>query len=146
DSGQISDRRRLVPISPEQVGGGAEGLLTIKRPRPPASTACRRGLERHFACFLHRSLNISIESPTPVPKLLCINRCINGRKTMTDLTGKRARVTGGSRGIGAAIAQALADNGADVAFTYQNSAARAEAVKNGIEGRGRKAVAIQADS
>lgn len=65
---------------------------------------------------------------------------------MTDLTGKRALVTGGSRGIGAAIAQALADNGADVAFTYQNSAARAEAVKTEIEGRGRKSVAIQADS
>lgn len=65
---------------------------------------------------------------------------------MIDLSGKRALVTGGSRGIGAAIALALADNGADVAFTYQNSAARAEAVKATIESRGRKAVAIQADS
>src|SRR5690606_19928583 len=65
---------------------------------------------------------------------------------MIDLHGKRALVTGGSRGIGAAIALALAESGADVAFTYQNSAARAEVVKTSIEGKGRKAIAIQADS
>jgi 3-oxoacyl-[acyl-carrier protein] reductase len=65
---------------------------------------------------------------------------------MIDLSGKRALVTGGSRGIGAAIALALAENGADVAFTYQHSAAKAEAVANSIAGAGRRAVAIQADS
>jgi len=65
---------------------------------------------------------------------------------MIDLTGKRALVTGGSRGIGAAIAVALAENGADVAFTYQQSAARADAVVQSIERVGRRAVAIQADS
>jgi 3-oxoacyl-[acyl-carrier protein] reductase len=42
-------------------------------------------------------------------------------KQMIDLNGKRALVTGASRGIGAAIAWALAENGADVAFTYQRS-------------------------
>ena len=46
---------------------------------------------------------------------------------MIDLSGKRALVSGGSRGIGAAIAQTLAEAGADVAFTYQASAERAEA-------------------
>lgn len=53
---------------------------------------------------------------------------------MIDLSGKRALVTGGSRGIGAAIAVALADNGADVAFTYQRSAEAAfgELDPNGI--------------
>ncbi|MDQ8027734.1 MAG: SDR family oxidoreductase [Brevundimonas sp.] len=65
---------------------------------------------------------------------------------MIDLNGKRALVTGGSRGIGAAIALALAENGADVAFTYANAAKRAQGVKSQIEAKGRKAVAIQADS
>jgi NAD(P)-dependent dehydrogenase (short-subunit alcohol dehydrogenase family) len=65
---------------------------------------------------------------------------------MVDLNGKRALVTGGSRGIGAAIALALAENGADVAFTYQHSSGKAEAVAESIAGKGRRAIAIQADS
>lgn len=65
---------------------------------------------------------------------------------MIDLNGKRALVTGGSRGIGAAIALALAENGADVAFTYQRSVEKAEAVVRSIGRTGRRAVAIQADS
>lgn len=65
---------------------------------------------------------------------------------MQELSGKRALVTGGSRGIGAAIAIALADKGADVAITYERSAERAAAVIADIEKQGRKAVAIQADS
>jgi NAD(P)-dependent dehydrogenase (short-subunit alcohol dehydrogenase family) len=65
---------------------------------------------------------------------------------MIDLKGKRALVTGGSRGIGAAIALVLAENGADVAFTYQNSTEKAQAAAKSIENAGRRAVAIQADS
>jgi NAD(P)-dependent dehydrogenase (short-subunit alcohol dehydrogenase family) len=65
---------------------------------------------------------------------------------MSELHGKRALVTGGSRGIGAAIALALAAKGADVAITYERSAERAADVVRGIEGEGRKALAIQADS
>ncbi len=65
---------------------------------------------------------------------------------MIDLLGKRALVTGGSRGIGAAIVEALAENGADVAFTYQRSIEKAAVVTRSIKARGRKAVAIQADS
>lgn len=65
---------------------------------------------------------------------------------MIDLSGKRALVTGGSRGIGAAIAVVLADNGADVAFTYQRSADGAGATRTSIESKGRRAVDIQADS
>ncbi|WSH65525.1 SDR family oxidoreductase [Rhizobium ruizarguesonis] len=65
---------------------------------------------------------------------------------MTELAGKRALVTGGSRGIGAAIALALADKGADVAITYERSADRAAEVVRAIEGKGGKALAIQADS
>lgn len=65
---------------------------------------------------------------------------------MTDLTGKRALVTGASRGIGAAIALALAERGADVAITYERSADKAGEVVHAIESKGRRGVAIQADS
>jgi 3-oxoacyl-[acyl-carrier protein] reductase len=66
-------------------------------------------------------------------------------QTMT-LTGKRALVTGASRGIGASIAKALAAEGADVAITYEKSAESAAEVVAAIKAKGRKAVAIQADS
>lgn len=65
---------------------------------------------------------------------------------MTELTGKRALVTGASRGIGAAIAVALAEKGADVAITYAHSTDRAAKVVELIKSKGRAAVAIQADS
>lgn len=47
---------------------------------------------------------------------------------MTELRGRRALVTGGSRGIGAAIAVALAQRGADVATSYERAADRAQEV------------------
>jgi 3-oxoacyl-[acyl-carrier protein] reductase len=62
------------------------------------------------------------------------------------LAGKRALVTGASRGIGAAIAKALAAEGADVAITYEKSAEAAATVVSAIKAAGRKGVAIQADS
>jgi len=65
---------------------------------------------------------------------------------MSRLAGKRALVTGGSRGIGAAIARRLAAEGADVALTYERSADKAAAVVKEIEALGRKGFAIAADS
>lgn len=61
------------------------------------------------------------------------------------LQGKVALVTGGSRGLGAATARALAAAGADVAITYVSSAAAAAGVAAEIEANGVRAAAIQAD-
>ncbi|GAA5520508.1 3-oxoacyl-[acyl-carrier-protein] reductase [Aliifodinibius salicampi] len=62
------------------------------------------------------------------------------------LEGKTALVTGGSRGIGRAIALVLADLGADVAITYAHSVDAANEVKEDIESKGRRAKALQADA
>lgn len=65
---------------------------------------------------------------------------------MTALTGRRALVTGGSRGIGAEIVRRLAADGAAVAFTYGASTVEAEKLAAEIAADGGTAVAIQADS
>jgi 3-oxoacyl-[acyl-carrier protein] reductase len=64
---------------------------------------------------------------------------------MNTLKGKRALVTGASRGIGAAIAKALAAEGASVAITYERSEEKALAVVREIEAGGGKAVAFAAN-
>jgi NAD(P)-dependent dehydrogenase (short-subunit alcohol dehydrogenase family) len=65
---------------------------------------------------------------------------------VNDLSGRVALVTGGSRGIGAAVAMRLARDGADVALTYLAAAERAAEVVREIERLGRRGLALQADS
>jgi 3-oxoacyl-[acyl-carrier protein] reductase len=65
---------------------------------------------------------------------------------MTTLNGKVALVTGGGRGIGAAIVRRLAAEGADVALTYERDAERAAMVGKQVEAAGRRALVLAADS
>jgi 3-oxoacyl-[acyl-carrier protein] reductase len=62
-----------------------------------------------------------------------------------DLTGKHAVVTGGSRGLGRAIALRLATQGADVALSYHGNQAAAQATAAAVEALGRRAIAVQGD-
>ena len=65
---------------------------------------------------------------------------------MTNLQGRRALVTGASRGIGAEIVRRLAADGASVAFTYGRSSAEAEKLVAEVTADGGKVVSLQADS
>ncbi|MBP2406282.1 SDR family oxidoreductase [Streptomyces syringium] len=62
------------------------------------------------------------------------------------MNGKAVLVTGGSRGIGAAIALAMAEAGADVAITYTADEAAAKEVVRRVEAIGRRGVAVRADA
>ena len=64
---------------------------------------------------------------------------------MIDLSGRTAVVTGGSRGIGRAIVLRLAQQGADVVFSYRGNAAAAAETVAAVEALGRKALAYQGD-
>jgi NAD(P)-dependent dehydrogenase (short-subunit alcohol dehydrogenase family) len=84
--------------------------------------------------------------PLPIKATYLYRSLQKGKNMGRELTGKRALVTGASRGIGAGIALALAAKGADVAITYERSAERAAELVRSIEAQGRRALAIQADS
>ncbi|WP_246849211.1 SDR family NAD(P)-dependent oxidoreductase [Rubellimicrobium arenae] len=70
---------------------------------------------------------------------------IDSYRGLFNLAGKRAIVTGGSRGIGKALAEGLAAYGANVAIVVQSSVDRAEAVASEIRAAGRQAMVVQAD-
>jgi 3-oxoacyl-[acyl-carrier protein] reductase len=76
---------------------------------------------------------------------LCIRAFKRKSFNMRDLKNRVALVTGGSRGIGAGIAVALARAGADVGVNYRENADAAAAVCREISGIGRKALAVRAD-
>src|SRR4051812_25948251 len=83
----------------------------------------------------------------PVPHSRQLHRPgSRGLDRMNELVGKKAMVTGGSRGIGAATAIALAEKGADVVITYNASADAAARVVKEIESLGRRAVALAVDA
>jgi 3-oxoacyl-[acyl-carrier protein] reductase len=70
----------------------------------------------------------------------------SGERMGDGLAGKVALVTGGSRGIGAAIVEDLAAHGVEVAFTFHTQRERAEEVRRKVEAMGVRALAIQADA
>jgi 3-oxoacyl-[acyl-carrier protein] reductase len=65
--------------------------------------------------------------------------------TIENLTGKVALITGASRGIGAAVAQLLAERGADIVINYRSKGSRAEEVADNIVAIGGRAILAQAD-
>src|SRR4051812_42595786 len=74
-----------------------------------------------------------------------LTTCMKQEASMADLAGKAALVTGAQQGIGAAIAIALAREGADVAINYLDGLAEAEAVAAAIRATGQRAVLVPGD-
>src|SRR5438309_1757767 len=98
--------------------------------------------------WVNKSLDTLLSSVEFYTRRYIINQQTSlRRKTMTrKLEGKIALITGGSRGIGAAIAKRLSADGAKVAITYTKGADAAALVVKEIERDGGKAIAIQADA
>jgi 3-oxoacyl-[acyl-carrier protein] reductase len=84
--------------------------------------------------------------PSNAPQVNCLSAAAFWRHAQViNLTGKSAVVTGGSRGIGRAIALRLATQGADVAFSYRGNSEAAEETASSIKELGRQALPVQAD-
>src|SRR2546430_176175 len=82
----------------------------------------------------------------PVPGTAAYDIHTRSHTMTNNLTGKVALVTGGSRGIGAAIAKRLARDGAAVAITYAHAQQKADEVVHAIEAGGGRGPALRADS
>src|SRR5579883_2558745 len=113
-----------------------------------ASPEDRRGIAAPaLSCLKPRRAACGVLQPILVRS---IKTTEGGKTIMADATkklaGKVALVTGGSRGIGAAVARRLASEGAAVAVTYNASPGKADEVVRGIRDGGGKAIAIKAES
>jgi NAD(P)-dependent dehydrogenase (short-subunit alcohol dehydrogenase family) len=85
------------------------------------------------------------DSSTPVAEGRVEPWC-NGTMIQVDLTGRRAIVTGGGRGIGRALALGLAQNGAELAIVFHQNTEAAEQTASAVRALGRRAIAVRADT
>ncbi len=135
-SGTRPSRRRR-----SQPGGRARsiaGRLGFGRP-DPGRARCGHGPARRTRCRRAARRRRAGRAGA------CPPRPQDRDPGVIDLSGKSAVVTGGSRGLGRAIALRLARQGADVAFSYRGNEVAADETASGIEEAGRKALAVQAD-
>ena len=122
-----------------------------RQPDPDKALAEVRSVRLMTGAELHRLFpSATFENErmllSPSPSSSSMAGTYRRSQPMIDLTGKSALVTGGSRGIGRAIALRLATQGADVAITYKGNATAAADTVAAVEALGRRALAVQGDA
>jgi 3-oxoacyl-[acyl-carrier protein] reductase len=139
------------------IQSGLRAKRFLSRVASDRSQIARRAKEKEKVSRRHLTSNTDVHiNPVVVQRqAMTLWNPLNGeshvhsierRRIMPNLTNKAALVTGGSRGIGAAIAKRLAADGANVAITYTKGADAASSVVQAIKRGGGKAIAIQADA